>query len=171
MIRKATLDDAAAMHQLINAAARQGQMLGRALVEIYENIRDYYVAVDRKRIIGVCGMHVKWEDLAEIKSLAVAPSHQKKGLGRQLVEACIAEGLGLGVRRFYALTYVGDFFKRLGFKKVSRERLPQKVWSECIRCHKFPDCDEIPMLLNMKNPSERPKPRGSRHSNTRKWFI
>jgi amino-acid N-acetyltransferase len=127
MIRKATLDDAAIMHQLINEAARQGQMLGRALAEIYENIRDYYVAVERKRIIGVCGMHVNWEDLAEIKSLVVAPSHQKRGLGRELVEACIAEGRELGVRRFYALTYVGDFFKRLGFKKVSREQLPQNV--------------------------------------------
>jgi amino-acid N-acetyltransferase len=171
MIRKATLDDAAAMHQLINAAARQGQMLGRALAEIYENIRDYYVAVDRKRIIGVCAMHVKWEDLAEIKSLVVASSHQKKGLGRQLVEACIAEGRGLGIRRLYALTYVGDFFKRLGFKKVAREQLPQKVWSECIRCPKFPDCDEIAMLLKMKNPSEKLKPRGSRHINTGKWLT
>ncbi len=153
MIRKATLDEATAMQQLINAAARRGQMLNRALSEIYENIRDYYVAVERRRIVGVCGMHVKWEDLAEIKSLVVAPSRQQKGLGRQLVEACIAEGLEMGVRRFYALTYVADFFKKLGFKQVRRERLPQKVWSECIRCHKFPDCDEVALLLEIKDPS------------------
>lgn len=150
MIRKATVNDAVAIHQLINTAARRGQMLGRALAEIYENIRDYYVAVERRRVVAVCGMHVNWEDLAEIKSLVVAPSYQGRGFGRLLVNACMAEGQMLGVHRFYALTYVEEFFKKLGFRKVSRERLPQKVWSECIRCHKFPDCDEVAMLLELK---------------------
>lgn len=146
MIRKATLRDAPQMQKLINAAAKRGQMLGRALSEIYENIRDYYVAIERKRIVGVCGLHVNWEDLAEIKSLVVAPSQKGKGVGRLLVETCIQEGEALGVRKFYALTYVAGFFEKMGFKKVSRERLPQKVWSECIRCQKFPDCDEVAVL-------------------------
>ena len=169
MIRKATLNDAVAMHQMINLAARRGQMLGRALAEIYENIRDYYVAVERRRVVAVCGMHVNWEDLAEIKSLVVAPSYQGRGFGRLLVKACIAEGQELGVRRFYALTYVKDFFKRLGFKRVPREQLPQKVWSECIRCHKFPDCDEVAMLLEIKS-SSRGLNRGAASSRGRgRW--
>lgn len=146
MIRKATIQDAPAMQKLINAAAGKGLMLGRPLSEIYENIRDYHVAERRGRIVGVCGLHVNWEDLAEIKSLVIAPSCQGQGLGQQLVEACIAEAQGLGARRFYALTMVIDFFRRLGFKKVPRARLPQKIWSECIRCNKFPDCDEVAML-------------------------
>ncbi len=150
MIRKATLEDAARIQLLINTAARKGQMLVRPLAEIYENIRDYYVAEERNRLVGACGLHMNWEDLAEIKSLIVAPSQRGKGLGQELVERCIDEGRGLGVRRFYALTYIPDFFKKLGFKKVSRERLPQKVWSECIRCHHFPDCNEVAMLMVVK---------------------
>lgn len=139
------------MQQLINAAARKGQMLVRPLAEIYENIRDYYVAEERHRLVGACGLHVNWDDLAEIKSLVVAPSRQGKGLGTELVERCIEEGRNLGVRRFYALTYIPDFFRKLGFKKVSKERLPQKVWSECIRCQHFPDCDEVAMLKEIKS--------------------
>lgn len=146
MIRKATLQDAPQMQRLINAAAKRGLMLGRALSEIYENIRDYYVAIERKRIVGVCGLHVNWGDLAEIKSLVVAPSQKGKGIGRSLLESCIREGEALGVRRFYALTYVAGFFKKMGFRKVPREKLPQKVWSECIRCQKFPDCDEVAVV-------------------------
>jgi len=150
MIRKATLQDVPHMQKLINAAANRGQMLGRALSEIYENIRDYNVAVERNKIVGVCGLHVNWEDLAEIKSLVVAPSQQGKGLGRRLVAACMEEGEALGIQKFYALTYVEDFFRKMGFRKVSREKLPQKVWSECIRCQKFPDCDEVAVLWDKR---------------------
>jgi amino-acid N-acetyltransferase len=155
MIRKAILGDAAQMQKLINAAAKRGQMLGRALSEIYENIRDYYVFIERKKIVGVCGLHVNWEDLAEIKSLVVSPSHKGKGVGRLLVDTCIREGEALGVRKFYALTYVADFFKKLGFRKVPREKLPQKIWSECIRCHKFPDCDEVAVVREIPKRKRR----------------
>jgi amino-acid N-acetyltransferase len=146
VIRKANLTDAPPMQNLINAAAKKGEMLVRPISEIYENIRDYFVAVEKDTIVGVCGLHINWDDLAEIKSLVVAPSQQGKGLGKKLVESCILEGQKLGVRRFYALTYVVEFFHKLGFSQVSREQLPQKVWSECIRCHKFPDCDEVAVL-------------------------
>ena len=159
MIRKATLRDAQAMQQLINAAAKRGLMLTRALSEIYENIRDYYVYVVKDRIVGVCGLHVNWEDLAEIKSLVVHPKHQGKGIGRELVEACLEEGMKLGIKRYYALTYVDGFFRKLGFRRVSKEKLPQKVWSECIRCHQFPDCDEVAVLREIRiSDLKAPKP-------------
>ena len=161
MLRKAKLEDAAAMQQLINQAAGRGQMLTRPIAEIYENIRDYYVFQQRQRIVGVCGLHINWEDLAEIKSLVVAPKFQGKGLGRQLVEACMAEGKELGIRRFYALTYMDAFFRKLGFRRISREKLPQKVWSECIRCHQFPNCDEVAMLREFKAALASP-PKSSR---------
>lgn len=150
MIRKATLADAAAIQKLINTFAARGQMLARPISEIYENIRDYYINVDKGRVRAVAGLHVNWDDLAEIKSVAVDKRHQGQGLGRQLIAACIAEGRTLGVRRFYALTYVPDFFKRLGFKRIKRETLPHKVWSECVKCAKFPNCDETAVMLEIK---------------------
>jgi amino-acid N-acetyltransferase len=156
MIRKALLKDAPGMHRLINTHAKRGAMLGRSLSEIYENIRDYYVALERGRVVGVCGLHVNWDDLAEIKSLAVADTHQKKGLGQDLVEACMLEGGTLGIRRFYALTYVPEFFKRLGFRKINRDILPHKVWSDCIKCVKFPNCDEIAVMRDQSPKAKAP---------------
>jgi len=148
MIRKANLSDAPAIHQLINSRAKRGEMLARSLAEIYENIRDYYVAVHKDKVVGVCGLHISWEDLAEIKSLAVKPAYHGKGIGRQLVVACLNDGESLRIRRFFALTYVPDFFEKLGFKRIKREILPHKVWSDCIKCPHFPNCDEIAVMLD-----------------------
>lgn len=150
MIRKATLEDAIAIHQLINSRAKKGEMLGRSLSEIYENIRDYFVVIARNTLVGVCGLHISWDDLAEIKSLAVKPAYQGKGLGRKLVEACLAEGRELKIQQFFALTYVPVFFKKLKFKRIKREILPHKVWSDCIKCPHFPNCNEIAVLLDLR---------------------
>lgn len=146
MIRKAQLVDAPAIQKLVNSLAQKGLMLPRPLSEIYENIRDYFIIEKGKALTAVAGLHVNWEDLAEIKSVAVAKRWQGKGLGRALVQACLDEGVALGVKRFYALTYVPDFFKKLGFRRIDRAVLPHKVWTECVKCPKFPDCDEIAML-------------------------
>jgi amino-acid N-acetyltransferase len=147
MIRKALITDAKAIHKLINERAQQQEMLPRALSEIYENIRDYYVAVEKRRLVGVAGLHVNWGDLAEVKSVAVDKAYQKKGLGRELVKACLEEGKALKINSFYALTYVPGFFKKLGFKRIKRDTLPHKVWNECIKCPHFPNCDEVAMRL------------------------
>jgi amino-acid N-acetyltransferase len=146
MIRKAHLADAVAIHKLVNSLAQKGLMLPRPLSEIYENIRDYFVMDKGRGIMAVAGLHVNWEDLAEIKSVAVEKRQQGKGLGRAVVQACLDEGAALGVKRFYALTYVPDFFKKMGFRRIDRAVLPHKVWTECVKCPKFPDCDEIAML-------------------------
>jgi amino-acid N-acetyltransferase len=153
MIRKATLQDVPAIHRLINSRAKQGEMLPRSLAEIYENIRDYYVSLERNAVVGVAGLHVSWEDLAEIKSVAVKPAYQGQGLGRALVQACLAEGRALRIRKFFALTYVPVFFRKLGFKKIKRESLPHKIWSDCIKCPHFPNCNEEAMLL--KDPDRK----------------
>lgn len=156
MIRKATLKDAKAIQKLVNSRAQKGEMLPRPISEIYENIRDYFVAVERGRLVGVAGLHVNWEDLAEIKSVAVAENNQGRGLGKSLVEACLEEGVALKIKTFYALTYVPVFFKKLGFKRVKRESLPHKVWNECIKCPHFPNCDEIAMIKEQKaNPPQK----------------
>jgi len=146
MIRKANLADAVSIQKLVNSLAQKGLMLPRPLSEIYENIRDYFVMDQGRGIVAVAGLHVNWEDLAEIKSVAVEKRQQGKGLGRTLVQACLDEGAALGVKRFYALTYVPDFFKKMGFRRIDRAVLPHKVWTECVKCPKFPDCDEIAML-------------------------
>jgi amino-acid N-acetyltransferase len=150
MIRKARLTDGPAIQQVINAFARRGDMLARPLAEIYENIREYFVFEQRGAVIGVAGLHINWDDLAEIKSVAVKKSLQRRGLGQALVQACLDEGRELGLKRFYVLTYVPEFFKRFGFRRIDRKVLPHKVWTECVKCPKFPDCDETAMMLERK---------------------
>ncbi len=159
MIRKATLADGPAIHKLINAFADRGKMLHRPLSEIYENIREYFVASERGRVVGVAALHINWDDLAEVKSVAVAQHRHGRGTGRSLVAACLDEGKALGIERIYVLTYVPKFFRRLGFRKVDRGTLPHKVWSECVKCPKFPDCDETAMVLGPgpRRPSTRRK--------------
>ena len=155
MIRKANLGDAQSIHGLINSRAKHGEMLGRSLSEIYENIRDYYVAIKRNKIVGVSGLHISWGDLAEIKSLAVKPQYQGQRLGLKLVEACLDEGKALKINRFFALTYVPKFFEKMGFKRIKREILPHKIWSDCIKCPHFPDCDEEAVMLDLKKTPKR----------------
>lgn len=146
MIRKAVLKDIKAIQLLINGFARKDLMLARSLNELYENLRDFFVYEQRGRVAGCCALHLSWDELAEIKSLAVDRKCQKKGIGRLLIDACIAEARGLGVKKIFCLTYSPVFFKKLGFKKIPHSRLPHKIWAECINCCKFPDCREIAFL-------------------------
>ncbi len=149
MIRKARIADITQIQKLINAFAMQDLMLPRSLNELYENIRDFWVAEERGRVIGCSGLHISWDELAEIKSLAVAENRQGKGIGIGLATACLSEAAELGAKKVFALTYKPDFFKKLGFKKVSHAKLPHKIWAECINCCKFPDCREIALLKTL----------------------
>ena len=149
MIRKAKVKDIKEMQVLINLFAKKDLMLPRSLNELYESIRDFWVAEEGNKIIGCAALHISWEDLAEIKSLAVAENKQNKGLGKSLIDTCLAEAKGLGAKRVFVLTYKYDFFKSLGFKKVKNETLPHKIWAECINCCKFPNCEEIAMLKQL----------------------
>lgn len=146
MIRKAKIDDIRQIHRLINMFAGKDLMLARSLNELYENIRDFFVYEDKNKVVGCCALHISWDDLAEIKSLAVDNQYQKKGAGRSLVEACIQEARHIGAKQLFALTYIPDFFQKLGFKKIGHHKLPHKIWAECINCHKFPDCEEIALI-------------------------
>ena len=170
-IRRAKPVDVPAMHRIINDCAEFGQMLPRSLASLYENVREFHVAIEaadpnrgdggsKNKVVGVCGLSVVWANLAEVMALAVAPSHRGKGLGQQLVQACIEEAEQLGVRRIMTLTYEQRFFERLGFAVLDRQQLPLKVWSECVRCPKNQACDEIAMLLELEHVPEiaGPKP-------------
>ena len=145
-VEKARISDATQMHKLVNYYADRGEMLARALSEIYENIRDYFVVKQGERVIACAALHVNWSDLAEIKSVAVAEDSQKQGIGDQLVEACLKEAKELGIPTIFCLTYKPAFFEKLGFSQVDKMELPQKVWSECYRCPKFPNCDEVALF-------------------------
>lgn len=149
MIRHARIADARAIHQLLLVYAQQGQLLGRPLADIYDAIRDFYVYEEDGVILGTGALAICWEDLAEIRSLAVAPGQQGKGVGRRIVESCLIEARELGLKRVFALTYQPDFFKRLGFHDIEKSELPQKVWGVCINCVKFPDCDELALAIDL----------------------
>jgi amino-acid N-acetyltransferase len=136
MIRRAKIADAEQIQRLINQFADEGRLLGRSLSEIYDNLRDFYVsAVDDKQLQGVCALHICWEELAEIRSLAVMTEERRQGVGGQLIAACLEEARQLGVKR--------------GFRVVDRSILPHKIWGDCIRCVKFPECDETAMIRDL----------------------
>ncbi len=146
MIRKAAIKDIKQIQSLINTFAAQDSMLPRSLNELYDNIRDFWVGETAGKITACCALHVCWEDLAEIKSLAVELKKQRKGLGTELVKTCVEEAKQLGAKKIFALTYKPEFFKKLGFRKVKHTDLPHKIWAECINCPKFPNCQEIAVL-------------------------
>jgi amino-acid N-acetyltransferase len=153
-IRKALTKDAIQIHKLVNNYARQEVMLPRTLLSIYENIRDFHVAIENDRIVGCAALHFTWGDMAEVRSLAVDPSTAGKGVGRALVESNIAEAREHGLIQVYAFTYVQGFFEKLGFKVVAHEAMPRKTWMDCVNCHKFNACDEIAMVLQLVEGAE-----------------
>lgn len=146
MIRKATVDDVKGIHALVNFYAKRDRMLPRSLNEIYENIRDFFVYIDGRKVSGCCALHVDWEDLAEIKSLAVAKPKSGKGIGAKLLQHCLEDAKTLKVKRIFALTYVPEFFKKYGFRIINKDTLPHKIWTECIKCPYFPNCKEIALM-------------------------
>ena len=149
MIRKARISDVKDIQKLIAQYAKQDLMLPRSLNELYENIRDYFVSETDGCIHGCAGLHVSWEDLAEIKSLAVSKQEQGKDIAQKLLAAALDEAKSLDIGRVFALTYIPEFFKKYGFKVIDKSELPHKIWSECIHCVKFPDCDETPLLIKL----------------------
>ena len=137
------------IQKLVNYYAKREKMLPRSLNELYENIRDFYVYVEGKNIYGSCALHVDWEDLAEIKSLAVAKSKAGRGIGAKLLQSCLVDARKLKVRKVFALTYVPEFFEKFGFTLIDKKELPHKIWSECIKCMYFPNCKEIAMMKEL----------------------
>ena len=129
--------------------ANRGDMLSRSLSELYESLRDFYVVEEDGVLLGASALHIVWEDLAEVRSVAVLEDSGRKGIGSSLVQACISEAQELGLKRIFCLTYKPDFFAKHGFRLVDKSELPHKVWGDCIKCAKFPDCDENAMILDL----------------------
>ncbi len=152
MIRKAVAKEVVEIHKLLSIYAGQGLLLPRSLSELYDHLRDFIVIDDglnQGSIIAVCALGVCWEDLAEIRSLAVAKEYQGKDYGSKLVERCLIDAGDLGLRKVFVLTYVPDFFAKMGFHFVEKSALPHKIWADCLKCPKFPDCDETAMMIEL----------------------
>lgn len=149
-VEKAKIQDVPQIHRLINYFADKDEMLARSLSEIYENIRDFFVIKQGEQVIACAALHVCWSDLAEIKSVAVAEDSQQQGIGAQLVDACLKEAKLLGIPTVFCLTYRPAFFEKFGLSQVDKMELPRKVWTECYRCPKFPDCDEVALICNLE---------------------
>ena len=149
MVRKAILQDAREIHKLLLVYAKDGLVLPRSLMDIFEAIRDFYVFVEDGQVVGAAALNICWEDLAEVRSLVVHQDYGGRGVGRHLVEACISEARHLGIGRVFALTYQQVFFEKLGFEVIEKSELPQKIWGDCIKCAKFPECDEIALCLSL----------------------
>lgn len=150
MIRRARLADVKPIHRLITEQAERGQILPRAMSELYGQVRDFIVSVDEAtgEIVGCGALHVVWEDLAEVRSLAVQTVAQGRGIGSELVEHLLDEAREMGVKEVFVLTYRPALFERLGFTIMEKSHLPHKIWADCIRCAKFPECDEIALVRN-----------------------
>jgi len=153
MIRNAHMGDIKKIYKLLQYFADKDLLLGRSLSSLYDQLRDFSVFVendpgdpDGEKLVGVCALHICWENLAEIRSLAVIDEYHGKGVGRQLVDKALKEADSYGITRVFTLTYQPDFFRKLGFKDVDKSELPHKVWSDCINCSKFPDCNEEALI-------------------------
>jgi len=150
IVRKAVASDVKAIHKLVNEFANEDKIIPRSLNDLYENLRDFFVCVDDdNKIIGACALHISWENLAEIRSLAVSRAVQKQGTGTALIEKSLEEARQLGMERVFSLTYIPKYFIRFGFKEIEKSELPHKIWGDCMKCHKFPDCDEVAVVLNL----------------------
>jgi amino-acid N-acetyltransferase len=150
-IRKAHIRDVVPIQKMLGRFAQQGKLLPRSLSELYTNIRDMFVGVDAdsSQVVGCCSLHIVWEDLAEIRSLAVDEAWQGRGCGRQLVQACLEEAVELGIQRLFTLTYETAFFEHMGFRVVDKNVFPQKIWADCLHCPKFPECDEVALVYDV----------------------
>lgn len=146
LIRPARMGDVKPIHSLLQQFANKGLLLGRSISSLYDDLRDFVVYDQGGAVQGVCALHICWENLAEIRSLAVAESSHKQGIGRALVSSCLHEAKSLEIGRVFTLTYQGGFFRKLGFAPIEKSELPHKIWSDCIQCPKFPDCDEEALI-------------------------
>ncbi len=151
MIKKAQIKDIKTIYELLQVYGSKGELLPRPLSKLYDHVRDFFVCTDQgeNKIIGCCALQFCWENLAEIRSLAVHPEHQSRKIGAGLVEAALLEAESFSITKVFTLTYQPEFFKKYGFSQIDRNDLPLKIWGDCLSCVKFPDCDETAMMKSI----------------------
>lgn len=153
MIRKAKLGDMKTIHKLITDQAKAGHLLARAISDLYSQVRDFTVWQEDEsgELLGCGALHICWEDLAEIRSLAVNSIHQGRGIGTALIRSLLEEADQMSISRVFVLTYRLSLFEKNGFQQIEKSQLPHKIWADCLKCNKFPDCDEVALATNAKS--------------------
>jgi amino-acid N-acetyltransferase len=149
MLRKARLKDIKKIQRLVNFYAKKNEMLPLSLSELYDNIRDFYVYEERGKVVGCGALHISWDTLGEIRSLAVQKNRQKKGIGKKIVKICLQEAKELGLERVFVLTYKPGYFRKFNFEGIDKDQLPHKVWRECVKCIHFPGCKENALVKDL----------------------
>jgi amino-acid N-acetyltransferase len=150
LVRPARTRDVRSIRRLVDANVESGRLLDKATVTLYEDIQEFVVA-DRAsdgQMVGCGALHVMWEDLAEIRTIAVQESCQGEGVGQQIVETLLARARELGVRRVFVLTFAVKFFGRLGFEEISGDAASAEVYAELLRSYdegvaEFLDLDRV----------------------------
>ncbi|MFO0753686.1 MAG: N-acetyltransferase [Thermodesulfovibrionales bacterium] len=148
-IRRAKTADVKDIHKFVNEFAKNEEMLPRALNDLYESVRDFFIYEEAGEMKGICALRVVWEDLAEVRSLAVRLESRGSGIGTALVKRCLRDARELGIKKVFALTYLPEFFEKAGFKRIDKAKLPHKIWGDCLKCPKFPECNEHAVIITL----------------------
>ncbi|MCM8813887.1 MAG: N-acetyltransferase [Candidatus Omnitrophica bacterium] len=155
LIRRPTVADIPAIQDLIKDAAQFSKVLPRSLNNLYEHVRDFFVAECAGNVCGCCALQISGSDLAEIRSLVVRDDRRGRGIARRLMDACVRDAASVGVKKIFCLTEIPAFFERFGFKKINKAKLPQKIWTDCIHCVQFPDCCETALMRDVSAAAAR----------------
>ena len=149
-VKKPTLSDIPAMQELVKNEIKEGVILFRSVDEVATNIRSYILAVEDGKLLGYGALHIHSPRLAEIRSLIVAKEARGRGVGKKLVSYFLKEAESLGVKEVLVLTYLPDFFRKLGFEEIAKENIPEhKIWADCIKCIHFPVCNEVSLIYRI----------------------
>jgi amino-acid N-acetyltransferase len=148
-IRHATLKDVDAILHLIQVHAKMDQMLFRNREDVETHILNFLIAEKDERIVGACGLSFGPGSLVEVRSLAVLPDYYRQGIGTALVNECIVQATLADCERIFVLTYAIPLFKKLGFRVIDMDQLPDKIWKDCQGCRKQDHCDETAMIRDL----------------------
>ena len=149
-LTKAHLSDIPEMQELVSESIKDGTILNRTADDIATNIRSYVLAKEADRLIGYTALHIHSPRLSEIRSLIVDENYRGMSVGKQMVLFALEEARELGVEEVLVLTYLPQFFTKLGFIEIAKESIPeQKIWTDCIKCIYFPICNEVSLMYKI----------------------
>jgi amino-acid N-acetyltransferase len=150
ILTKADLKDIPQMLALVAEEVKSGVILDRSADEIATNIRSYVLAKEEEKLVGYTALHIHSPRLAEVRSLIVDEAFRGRSVGKQMVQFALKEAKELGLEEVLVLTYLPQFFLKMGFEEIAKESIPeQKIWADCIKCIHFPVCNEVSLMYRI----------------------